>query len=127
VDGGAGADVLFGQRGADDIYTGADGVRDRVVYSSLLDSGVTAADRDDVFQFVHGQDKIDLRPIDANPLVSGNQAFKVVSAFTSAPGEVRLVFSGANTLVLVDGDRDTAVDMTIRVLNVHLTAADLLL
>src|SRR5215213_738763 len=123
VDGGAGADALFGQRGADDIYTGADGVRDRVVYSSLLDSGVTAADRDDVFQFVHGQYKIDLRSIDANLSVSGNQAFKVVSAFTSAPGEVRLVHTaGGDTIVQVDGDNDTAVDMAIRVVNANLTA-----
>ena len=126
--GRSGADVLIGGLNADDIYTGgADGLRDLVRYTSLLDSGVTATTRDDVFQFVHGQDKVDLRTIDANPSVAGNQAFKVVSAFTSAKGEVRIVYSGADTVVQIDGDLDTAIDMTIRIVGVHASAADLLL
>jgi serralysin len=126
--GGTGVDLLIGGRGADDLDTGAaDGVRDVVRFSSLLDSGVTAATRDEVFEFVHGQDKIDLHLIDANPSLAGNQAFKVVPAFTSAKGEVRLIFSGADTLVRVDGDLDTSVDMDMRVVGVHLTAGDLIL
>jgi Ca2+-binding RTX toxin-like protein len=128
MDGGTGSDILFGERGADDIYTGgADGVRDSVRYTSLLDSGVRSSTRDDVFQFVRFQDEIDLRPIDANLSASGNQRFHVVSSFTGDTGEVRLVHSGAHTILQIDGDRDTAVDMTIRVLNVHLSASDLLL
>jgi Ca2+-binding RTX toxin-like protein len=128
MDGGTGSDILFGERGADDIYTGgADGVRDWVRYTSLLDSGVRSSTRDDVFQFVRSQDKIDLRAIDANLSVAGNQKFHVVSAFTGDTGEVRLARSGAHTILQIDGDRDNAVDMTIRVLNVHLTASDLLL
>jgi Ca2+-binding RTX toxin-like protein len=128
VDGGAGSDVLLGERGADDIYTGGrDGMRDWVRYSSLRDSGVTSSTRDDVFQFVRFQDKIDLRLIDANLSVSGNQKFHVVSAFTGDTGEVRVVHSGAHTILQIDGDRDAAIDMTIRVLNVHLSASDLLL
>ena len=128
VNGGAGGDVLVGGRGADDIYTGgADGVRDLVQYSSLRDSGVTSSTRDDVFQFVRSQDKIDLRLIDANLSVAGNQKFHVVSAFTGDTGEVRVVHSGAHTILQIDGDRDAAIDMTIRVLNVHLSASDLLL
>ena len=35
--------------------------------------------------------------------------------------------SGADTLVQVDGDLDTAIDMAIRVVGVHITAADLIL
>jgi serralysin len=77
--------------------------------------------------FVRGQDRIDLSMIDANPSLAGNQAFKVVSAFTSAKGEVRLVYSGVDTIIQVDGDLDTAVDMTIRIVNAHVTAADLIL
>jgi Ca2+-binding RTX toxin-like protein len=126
--GGLGADILIGGRGADDIFNEpADGARDRARFTSLLDSGVSAATRDEIFDFVRGQDKIDLSLIDANPLLRGNQAFRVVASLTSAPGEVRLVRSGADTLVRVDGDRDTAVDMDIRVVGVHLAAGDLIL
>jgi Ca2+-binding RTX toxin-like protein len=128
MQGGAGADLFVGGRGLDRIHTGgADGVRDTVRYTSLLDSGVTASTRDQIRGFVHGQDKIDLRPIDPVPLQAGNQSFKVVTAFTSAPGEVRLVYSGANTLIQVDGDRDTAVDMVVTVVGVHVSAGDLIL
>lgn len=128
LDGGTGADLLVGGLGADRIDTGgADGVRDTVRYTSLLESGTASFTRDQISGFVRGQDKIDLRPIDANPSLTGNQAFTVVSAFTSARGEVQLFESGADTIIRVDGDLDAAVDMTIRVIGVHLTASDLLL
>jgi hypothetical protein len=42
-------------------------------------------------------------------------------------GEVRLVYSGADTYVRLDGDLDRSIDMDIRVVGVHLTAADLIL
>ncbi len=128
LSGGFGGDRLIGGRGADNIFTGsADGALDRVLYTSLLDSGVTAATRDNVFEFVRGQDRIDLRLIDADPSRSGNQAFRVVSTFTNAPGEVRLVRSNGDTYIQVDGDRDTSIDMSIRVAGVSLTATDLIL
>lgn len=125
----SGADVLNGGPSQDNIYTGwRDEARDRVVYAALSESGVTSAGRDQVFQFLPGQDKIDLRPIDANPSLAGNQAFKVVSEFTRAHGEVRLLHTASgDTIVQVDGDRDTAVDMTIRVVGAHLSSVDLLL
>lgn len=123
-----GADVFVGGRGADDIYCdGVDSARDRVQYTSLLDSGLRSATRDEVFLFVHRQDKIDLKSIDADPSLAGNQAFHVVAALTSKRGEVRLLNSGADTIVQVDGGWDSAVDMAIRVVGVHLTAADLIL
>ncbi len=98
-----------------------------MIYTSLLDSGVTAVTRDDVFEFVRRQDKIDLSLIDADPSRAGNQAFRVVSAFTSAPGEVRLMHSEGDTYIQVDGDRDTSIDMSIRVVGGLLTAVDLIL
>jgi Ca2+-binding RTX toxin-like protein len=125
-----GADILIGGPGADLLTTRwqfDDGARDLIRFRSLLDSGVTAATRDQVFGFARGSDKIDLSLIDANPSLAGNQAFRVVAAFTSAPGEVRLDRAGADTIVQVDGDTDTAVDMTVRVVGVHLTASDFLL
>jgi Ca2+-binding RTX toxin-like protein len=128
MDGGTGRDLLIGGRGLDRIHTGgADGIRDTVRFTSLLDSGVSSSTRDQVRGFVRGQDKIDLSLIDANPTATGNQVFKIVKAFTSAPGEVRLVYSGSNTVIQIDGDRDTAVDAIISVIGTRITAGDLIL
>jgi hypothetical protein len=51
----------------------------------------------------------------------------VVSKFTKAPGEIKLVYSGFSTLVQIDGDKDSAVDMTILVPGVHLSKGDFIL
>ncbi len=80
-----------------------------------------------MYFFVHGEDKIDLSKIDANLSLKGNQAFKVVKGFTKAFGEVKLVYSGGDTLVQIDGDKDSAVDMTILVLGVQLSKGDFIL
>jgi Ca2+-binding RTX toxin-like protein len=128
--GGDGADTLIGGLGMDVIETGFNGFdssRDVVRYESLKDSGTTVATRDDIYSFKPGQDKIDLSKIDANLGLKGNQAFKVVTGFTKAFGEVRLVKSGNDTLVQVDGDKDNSIDMTILVKNAHLTKADFIL
>lgn len=63
-------------------------------------------------------DRIDLSLIDANPSLSGNQAFKFVTSFTAAKGEVRFVTQGTDTIVQVDIDSDPAPEMIIRVVNV---------
>jgi Ca2+-binding RTX toxin-like protein len=128
--GGSGADTLIGGLGKDDIriISGVpDGVRDIVRYESLKDSGTTADTGDGIFYFTKGQDRIDLSKLDANLGLKGNQAFKVVKGLTKAFGEVKLVKSGADTIVQVDGDKDKAVDMTIYVYNAHLTKADFIL
>jgi hypothetical protein len=96
-------------------------------YESLKDSGTTDATRDTIYGFTKGQDKIDLSKLDANLGLKGNQAFKVVKGFTKAFGEVKLVYSGLDTIVQVDGDKDKAVDMTIYVYNAHLTKGDFIL
>jgi serralysin len=128
--GGDGADILIGGLGADVFDTGTnatDTFRDVIRYESLKDSGTTASTRDEVYWFKHGQDKIDLSKLDANPSLKGNQAFKVVTKFTKALGEVKLVKSGSDTLVQIDGDKDSAVDMTILVKDAHLTKGDFIL
>jgi Ca2+-binding RTX toxin-like protein len=131
LEGGEGADTLIGGLGSDNITVGGpvgpDTSRDVVRYESLKDSGATSATSDDIFLFTHGQDKIDLSKLDANLGLKGNQAFKVVTGFTKAFGEVKLVKSGADTIVQVDGDKDSAVDMIIYVFNAHLTKADFIL
>ncbi len=128
--GANGADTLIGGLGPDKIHA-ADGPqdtsRDVVRYESLKDSGTTAATRDDIFSFTKGQDKIDLSKIDANLSLKGNQAFKVVTGFTKAFGEIKLVKSGFHTIVQVDGDKDSSVDMTFIVFGAHLTKADFIL
>ncbi len=130
--GGSGADLLVGGQGADAIYTDSgnaapDTSRDIIRYESLKDSGTTASTRDVVYGFKAGQDRIDLSKLDANLALKGNQAFKVVTGFTKAFGEIKLVKSGFDTIVQVDGDKDSAVDMTILVKNADLTKADFIL
>jgi hypothetical protein len=51
----------------------------------------------------------------------------VVTKFTKALGEVKLVKSGSDTLVQIDGDKDSAVDMTILVKGVQLSKGDFIL
>jgi Ca2+-binding RTX toxin-like protein len=130
LNGGDGADILVGGLGQDQIFTtwsGIDAFRDVIRYESLKDSGTTGTTRDVVSWFKPGQDKIDLSKLDANLSLKGNQAFKVVKGFTKAPGEVKLVYSGGDTLVQIDGDKDSAVDMTILVLGVQLSKGDFIL
>lgn len=136
--GGGNRDVLIGGAGADDLFAqssanlGSDGTRDIFRYFSLSDSGVEESTRDEIFGFVKGTeaaaDRIDLSDIDANVALAGDQRFTLVSSFTAAKGEVRLFAVGANTIVQIDGDDDSAVDMTILVSNVvGMSAADLIL
>lgn len=82
LDGGSGADRLFGGGGTDtligglgqDILTGGSGA-DRFVYNSAAESRVgSGVDR--ITDFQVGVDKIDLSALDANPYLSGNQAFR---------------------------------------------------
>jgi Ca2+-binding RTX toxin-like protein len=78
LDGGIGDDTLNGGRGDDwliggggnDLMTGGAGA-DTFIFNNLGD--LPRADR--ITDFQHGLDKIDLRGIDANPLVAGDQAF----------------------------------------------------
>ena len=123
IEGSHGGDVLIGGTGKDVIATksgtSTDGIRDRIDYNAINESGVTLATRDDILGFDKGgtatDDKIDLFTIDANPFLAGNQAFKFVTAFTSAVGQVKAVTSGVDTLVMVDIDKDAGAEMTILV------------
>ena len=102
VDAGAGDDIVTPGRGADTVTLGA-GV-DTVVYTSVLDSPASAPDL--VVDFKSGQDLLDLKQVDANVLVAGDQDFNFIfgNAFSKTAAELRI---DANTGRLegdVDGD-----------------------
>lgn len=119
LDGGAGNDVLNGGPGADSL-SGGEGA-DRFQYGAIGDSTPGTLYHDAIADFVAGSDKIDLSAIDANPVVSGNQAFKFVTGeFTGAAGQVR--YDAAADLVLADVNGDGMTDLEIALLGVQLPA-----
>ena len=142
--GGTGADLLLGGHGADqlrggsgrDILVGGEG-EDRFVFLSVRDSGTTGQSMDRITDFDRGSDLIDLRAIDASTVFGGNNAFAFKGRNgigTSDIGEIayrRVDLAGTandHTLVLIDTDGDTGVEMTIRLNGLYtLSGADFLL
>jgi Ca2+-binding RTX toxin-like protein len=123
--GGDGEDVLTGGRGLDLMYGGAGD--DRFVFNSPLDSLASAPDV--VSKFRRDGDHIDLRMMDANPNVPGNQkfSFRGTAEFT-APGQVRIVDDGADVRIEINLDADKGSEMEIVVEDLPtLSGADFLL
>lgn len=139
-----GSDILFGNDGADRIFGDADNDfiigglgrdllaggtgRDRFIYTSIADS--QGADRDKIFGFEQGLDDIDLRKIDADTNVAGNQRFFFLGedAFTGLGGEVRARQVANFVRVEADVDGDAQADFTIDVTGTtFLTKADFFL
>ncbi len=117
-----GADVIRGDGGTDSITGGLDrdllygGTgRDRFDFNLVSES--LGAGRDLIRDFVRGLDDIDLRTIDANTAVGGNQAFRFIgnSPFNGNAGELHIRQVGA--LIKVEGDTngDRVADFTIDV------------
>lgn len=109
LDGGLGDDVLYGQAGRD-VLTGRGG-NDRFAFRSVSDSRGTAIDV--IKDFHRGEDKIDLRSIDAKTTLGGNQAFTFIgkTAFVGKAGQLR--FSSG----LLEGDTngDGVADFQVKV------------
>ncbi|MBP2233681.1 serralysin [Sinorhizobium kostiense] len=131
LNGLAGNDVLYG-RGGNDTLIGGNGA-DRLVGGSGADTFVFQATtqslpsaRDIIDDFASGVDRIDLRSIDANSNVGGDQAFQFIggSAFHGKAGELNFrsgVISG-------DTNGDGLADFQVRALNVSvLSGGDFLL
>ena len=124
--GGAGADTFQGDdeanrfRGGDgkDTFTGGAG-RDTYYYTSTQNSPANSG-RDVITDFVHGQDRIDLANIDADPKQPGDQAFHWLGhgALGTTPGDLSWFNSGANTIVQGSTDTDSAAEFWIQ-LNGH--------
>jgi len=133
--GGAGNDTLKGGTGLD-VLSG-NGGRDYFAFASVSESASVLTTADIIMDFKRGEDKIDLRSIDAFAPTVGNDVFawKGTGAINSASqGEVRYQkFDNAGTgndytLIQIDNDRDAAAEMLIRVNGLHnFTATDFVL
>ncbi|MGO4704341.1 hypothetical protein AB4072_01010 [Microvirga sp. 2MCAF38] len=112
--GNAGKDKLYGGAGVDKLYGGADA--DTFIFKSIKDSTVDASGRDTIYDFSRKQgDKIDLRSIDANTKVKGNQAFKLIGKkdFSEKAGELRYEKIKGGVYVHGDVDGDGQADFSI--------------
>ena len=115
LSGGTGNDTLHGGTGAD-IMSGGTGA-DIFVFDTLAD-----IDYNDVIQdFVSSQgDKVDLRAIDANVNVAGDQAFTYLGAgaFTGVAGQLHMVRESSNVWHVegdINGDRVADFSFTMNV------------
>ncbi|MDQ3246369.1 MAG: hypothetical protein M3Q52_05670 [Pseudomonadota bacterium] len=133
-----GADVLIGGDGNDQLDGGAG--RDRLTGGSGSDlfmfddgdfAGTTASSADQITDFSRAErDRLDMRAVDANSGVSGDQAFSFVgtSAFSGTAGELRYEQISGITVVQGDLDGNGTADFWIRLDGLHaLTAGDVLL
>lgn len=110
--GGEGNDILVGGKGTDILY---DEAGNDVFYYSNINQSLPGNLRDSVGMDV-GEDRIDLKQIDANSNASGDRSFDFIgtSRFTAgSTGQVR--YDPSNNLIQVEvgGDADTIVDMEI--------------
>ena len=144
VDGRDGNDALYGYDGADTLTGGAgkDALsggagNDRFIFGSASESSKTAATADKISDFSRGADKINLSGIDAFTTSGTNDTFvwKGTAAFDStSKGEVRYEkfdnrgTSNDYTMVWIDTDADTDVEMAIRLTGLYsLTSSDFFL
>jgi len=107
--GGAGNDLLHGGTGADAL-SGEAGA-DTFVFTSLKDSLPGA--RDTIRDFVRGLDRIDLRSIDANTKLAGDQAFTFIGSKAFTGSAWQLNFSAGILSADVNGDRVADLQVTV--------------
>jgi serralysin len=109
LDGGTGNDKLYGQSGKDTLFGGSGA--DAFVFRVLSDSRGSSIDT--IKDFRRGTDHIDLREIDANTKIAGNQAFSFLgqAGFHGKAGELRF----ADGIVSGDVNGDRSADFKIAV------------
>ena len=134
--GNGASNTLTGGTGKDLLTSGSG--NDTFIFNAVAESATTATASDVISDFFIGQDKIKLSAIDAFASSSGaNDTFmwKGTAAFSSTTqGEVRYQkFDNSGTtndytMVWIDNDADTAVEMAIRLTGLYnLTASDFVL
>jgi Ca2+-binding RTX toxin-like protein len=130
IKGGAGNDTIDSGDGGDTVHGGAG--NDIFVFARGGD--MDGSGKVDLYMdFEHGADKFDLRAIDANEKLSGDQAFAFIgsAAFGSdAPGQLRAVYDSGKdmTVVQFNTDSDASAEFFFHVAGKHsFTAADFIL
>ena len=118
LQGNAGADRLTGNAGTDKMYAGVDGLRDVFDFNAASDSRVGVALRDKIFQFDHGEDKIDLADIDANSSLAGNQAFSF-NGHTAKAYSVWWVDTGTDIVLKGDINGNKVADFEIQINDIN--------
>lgn len=138
LQGGFGQDRITGGTGADELWgnqrdaSGPDKARDIFVYRDWMESHAMAADRIMDFESTAPaaqNDLIDLRAIDANPQLTGDQAFRFIGdgAFTSV-GQVQVRFEEGDTILRANVAGNLVAELTVRIEGLHvLDAGDFLL
>lgn len=125
--GGDGDDTLDGGGGSDYLSGGLTG-RDLFIFRHLSDSGTTTATRDRIYNFVSGQDRIDLSALDADTTSMANDIFVVVGGFSASAGELVITDLGADIQIDADVTGDGFADFSIRLVNLaSLSVNDLVL
>ncbi len=121
--GGSGSDRFYGGAGQDVMIGG--GGRDGFVFLDTSDTQVGAA-RDIITDFDSRYDVINLRRIDGNEIIGGNQSFDYVgtAAFSGAAGEVRYYQQGSDLIVAGDTNGDGIADFEILLRNNSSMEAD---
>jgi serralysin len=111
--GNAQVNRLTGGEGADALTGGAG--KDVFVFRSVAEIGLLEAERDIIFDFAVGADKINLAAIDAKAGVAGNQAFSFAAGgFTGQEGQLRAVREASDTFVIGDVDGDRLADFVLQ-------------
>ncbi len=116
IKGGAGSDKIYGRGGSDALFGGAGA--DSFIFRALSDSRGSSVDT--IKDFRRGADHIDLREIDANTKIGGNQAFSFLgqAAFHGKAGELRF----ADGVVSGDVNGDRSADFKIDVVGLSALA-----
>jgi Ca2+-binding RTX toxin-like protein len=120
IRGGVGNDLLLGGRGSDTLKGGPG--NDRYVFEQASDSAPGLRDR---AYFGQG-DRFDLRAIDANINLDGQQTFQFINnaAFTGIAGELR----ASRSVLQADLNGDAVADFSVQLHSgIRLSAANLML
>jgi Ca2+-binding RTX toxin-like protein len=126
LNGGEGNDRLFGGSGADTLTGGAGA--DTFTFTALADSDTVAIDQ--ITDFNRAQnDKISVSGIDANALLSGDQAFTFIGSnlFSGMAGQLRSYVSDNRTFVAGDVNGDGVADFIINLGSASVQSSDFLL